>query len=65
MSNLNSSTKEDIKEYYKFWQQYTGNLSEVSHKINDAYLKANSQEDGIKSYSRVVKLLVLYHNINS
>ena len=64
MSNLNSDTKEDIKKYYEFWNQYTGNLSKVSQKVNDTYLKANSQDDGIKSYSRVVKLLVLYHNIN-
>ena len=64
MSNLNSDTKEEIKKYYEFWQQYMGNLSKVSQKVNDTYLKANSQDDGIKSYSRVVKLLVLYHNIN-
>ena len=64
MANLNSDTKEDIKKYYEFWNQYTGNLSKVSQKVNDTYLKANSQDDGIKSYSRVVKLLVLYHNIN-
>lgn len=65
MSNLNNDTKEEIKKYYEFWQNYIGNLSKVSLKVNDTYLKANSQKDGIKSYSRVVKLLVLYHNINS
>ena len=65
MSNLNNDTKEEIKKYYEFWQNYMGKLSKVSQKVNDTYLKANSQKDGIKSYSRVVKLLVLYHNINS
>ncbi|WP_300369712.1 DUF3810 domain-containing protein [Brachyspira sp.] len=65
MSNLNNDTKEEIKKYYEFWQNYMGHLSRVSQKINDTYLKANNQKDGIKSYSRVVKLLVLYHNINS
>ena len=66
MSNLNAETKEEIKKYYEFWQEYMGKLSKVSQKVNDTYLKANNQEDGIKSYSRVVKLLVLYHrSINS
>lgn len=61
MANLNSETKEEIKQYYEFWQKYSGNLSKVSQKVNDTYLKANSQEDGVKSYSRVVKLLALYY----
>ena len=61
MSNLNAETKEEIKKYYEFWQQYTGNLAKVSQKVNDTYLKANKQEYGVKSYSRVVRLLVLYN----
>lgn len=66
MSNLNNETKEEIKKYYEFWQKYMGNLSKVSQKVNDTYLKANNQKDGVKSYSRVVRLLVLYHkSINS
>ena len=60
MSNLNSEIKEEMKQYYEFWQQYSGNLSKVSQTVNDTYLKANSQQDGVKSYSRVVRLLVLY-----
>ena len=64
LKDANKVNAEEIKKYYEFWQQYMGNLSKVSQKVNDTYLKANSQDDGIKSYSRVVKLLVLYHNIN-
>ncbi len=61
ISNLNENTKNDIREYYNFWNQYQGKASKVSAKVNDTYLKANNQNDGIKSYSRVVNLLVAYH----
>ncbi len=61
INNLNEETKEEIREHNKFWQQYSGELSKVSKKVNDAYLKANSQKEGVRSYSRVVRLLVYYY----
>lgn len=33
-------------------------VGEIADKVNDAYLKANDQEDGTKSYGRVVDLLL-------
>lgn len=41
-----------------FWQQFEGPVKEVSQAANDAYLKANDQEDGMKSYGRMVDLLL-------
>ena len=61
ISNLNEETKKEIKEYNEFWRQYSGDLSKISEKVNDTYLKANSQKEGVKSYSRVVRLLVYYY----
>ena len=61
INNLNEETKEEIIEYNKFWSRYSGKLSKVSEKVNDAYLKANSQKEGVRSYSRVVRLLVYYY----
>lgn len=61
ISNLNEKTKEEIRYNYEFWNQYRGQLSNISHKVNDTYLKANNQIHGIKSYSRVVKLLIYYN----
>ena len=29
--------------------------------VNDSYLKANGQADGVKSYNRMVDLLVAYY----
>ena len=41
-----------------FWNQFDGPVAEVSNQVNDAYLKANSQEDGVRSYGRMVDLLL-------
>ena len=30
--------------------------------MNDTYLKANGQKDGVKSYNRMVDLIVAYYN---
>ena len=35
-----------------------GKVAEVSNKVNDTYLKVNKQEDGVKSYGRMVDLLL-------
>ena len=37
-----------------------GKAAEVSNQLNDAYLKINSQADGVKSYGRVVDLMLAY-----
>lgn len=45
----------------KYWQQYDTPVAEASNKVNDTYLKANGQEDGIRSYGRMVDLLLAYY----
>jgi hypothetical protein len=44
-----------------FWKQFDGKVAEVSNKVNDTYLKVNKQEDGVKSYGRMVDLLLAQH----
>lgn len=48
----------DMVHYSSFWRQYEGKTNEVADKVNDTYLKANRQEDGIQSYGRMVDLLL-------
>jgi len=49
----------DIRANSAYWQQFENTvISAVSDKINDTYLKANSQIDGVKSYGRMVDLLL-------
>lgn len=51
----------DLHTNNQFWKQYEGPVAEVSTKVNDTYLKANSQSEGVKSYGRMVDLLLAYY----
>lgn len=51
----------DLQANSSFWDRYEGTVAEVSNKVNDTYLKANGQTDGVESYNRMVDLLVSYY----
>lgn len=57
---LNESVRTDLEEDRRFWRKYEGTASDISQELNSRYLKANSQEDGIKSYGRMTDLLLAY-----
>ncbi|MDF2804807.1 MAG: hypothetical protein K0S61_4712, partial [Anaerocolumna sp.] len=49
----------DLREEYYYWAKFEDTvISTVSNTMNDSYLKANSQQDGVKSYGRMVDLLL-------
>lgn len=52
------AVRRDLLHKKLFWQHYEGPLEEISREINDSYLKANRQEDGVHSYGRMVDLLL-------
>lgn len=58
MNGLSEDVKADRYANNVYWQQFEGRLAEVSNSVNDAYLKANRQSDGIQSYGRMVDLLL-------
>lgn len=60
-SRLLPEVLKDLEANSEFWDRYEGAVSEVSNKVNDTYLKANGQDDGVKSYDRMVDLLVAYY----
>lgn len=51
----------DMANYSAFWRSYEGKTNEVADRVNDTYLKANRQEDGVQSYGRMVDLLLGYY----
>ena len=53
--------RRDIQSNNAYWKQYETPVSEVSDRVNDAYLKANGQENGLRSYGRMVDLLLAYY----
>lgn len=44
-----------------YWDKYDTPVAEASNRVNDAYLKANGQTNGVKSYGRMVDLLLAYY----
>lgn len=48
----------DYAYHRYYWQQYESQISALSDKVNDVYLKANAQSEGSKSYGRMVDLLI-------
>ena len=57
-ATLSEAVRTDRQERAAFWRQFEGPLAEVSHAANNAYLRANQQQDGTKSYGRMVDLLL-------
>lgn len=51
----------DLLDHNAYWDTYRGRISEASDKVNDVYLKVNSQEAGTKSYGRMVDLLLAWN----
>lgn len=49
----------DLLADQAYWLPYHDTVvSAISNKVNDTYLKANNQSDGVKSYGRMVDLLL-------
>lgn len=58
---LNKGILKDIRQSEDFWQSYQNWSEKYFKTFYDNFLKANKQIDGIKSYNKVVVLLVNYH----
>ena len=58
---LNVGIKENYKEMNSFWMAYENPMEPLFKSVFNTFLKANSQEEGIKSYNSVVSLFVTYH----
>jgi len=57
-AQLSDGVRRDLADNTTYWKQFEGPVAQVSTSVNDSYLKANRQEDGVKSYGRMVDLLL-------
>lgn len=62
-SRLPETTVENLNANSLFWDQYEGRTAETAGRINDTYLKLNQQEDGVKSYGKMVDLMLAYYRL--
>ena len=61
MMGLNYNIYEEIDSFSNFFEKYSNSKAAlVSETVNDTYLKANGQTEGIDSYGLVVDLSVNY-----
>ena len=51
----------EIKENSRFWAVHENRSSEVQDRVNDAYLKANGQAEGIQSYGMLTTLMLMWY----
>ena len=58
---LDESVRQDLNDNNEFWDRFDTKVAEAATKVNDSYLKANSQTDGVKSYGRMVDLMLAYY----
>ncbi|MFO7673251.1 MAG: DUF3810 domain-containing protein [Lutibacter sp.] len=58
---LNKGILKDIRQSEAFWESYQNWSEQYFKSFYDTFLKANKQKDGMKSYNKVVVLLINYH----
>ena len=51
----------EIEENMQFWTAHETKASEVQDRVNDAYLKANGQKDGVQSYGMLTTLMLTFY----
>ena len=56
---LSEEVREDMDANREFWAKYEGKAARAAERVNDAYLKANGQGEGVLTYGRVVDLMIL------
>jgi len=48
----------DFQHQQAYWKQFQGKVKKLASQMNDTYLKLNGQADGVRSYGRMVDLLL-------
>jgi len=52
--------RRDWNATFAYWKRFQGPVGKASQAINDLYLKGQGQSDGVKSYGRMVDLLLAW-----
>lgn len=57
-AGYSDGVRRDLIEVSDYWRAHEGPVSEATDRVNDSYLKANGQPEGVMSYGRMVDLLL-------
>ena len=58
---LPEAVRKELNINNAFWEKYEGQATEMHEQVNDAYLRANGQAEGVRAYERMVELIVSYY----
>ena len=61
-NRLPIGVQKNLKENYKHWKKYKNPFKPYFHKFYSLFLKANHQKHGMKSYGRMLGLVMAYEN---
>lgn len=57
-STLSEGVRRDLQFNNDYWNSFKGPAADAANSVNNSYLKANNQQDGVQSYGRMVDLLL-------
>ncbi len=60
-AQLHDYVKIDLQANNEYWAQFDSPASDIADAVYESYLQSNDQQHGLKSYGRVVDLLVDYY----
>lgn len=60
-ADMPETIRRDLAARSVYWKQFEGPVQEQAQNVNNTFLKANGEEDGIRSYGRMVDLVLAYY----
>ncbi len=63
MAALDEGVRRDLAEDSDYYYAHKTDFGDFSRSVNNAYLRANSQSDGVASYGRMVDLLLAGYRV--
>ena len=57
---LRPEIRAEFRENTAFWDRFESRVSRAAETMNDAYLRANRQPEGVRSYGRAVDLMIYW-----
>ncbi len=63
LTTINPGVRANFRQLNAFWKSFENPMEPIFKSIFNQYLEINKQKDGIRSYNRVVALIVGYHRI--
>jgi hypothetical protein len=61
LKKLPSYAVSETEENSMFWSTHETGAAEVQDRVNDTYLKANGQKEGVQSYGMLTTLMLMYY----